>query len=69
MNNDKRFIDWNDATRSKKREESLKRVNQIECKREPKINMCGACEYYNEETGECDATPKQIEIINSKYTS
>ena len=41
----------------------------MECKREPKINMCGACEYYNGETGECDATTQQIEIINSKYTS
>jgi len=40
----------------------------IECLQEAELETCSACEFYNDETGECDATPKQIRTINRKYT-
>lgn len=37
----------------------------MECKREySQIDMCGACDYYNAETGECDASSEEIQEIN-----
>lgn len=41
----------------------------VECLRETDWDMCGACEHYDGETGECTATDEEIKRINEARQS